>query len=382
MKKKPFRILLVTKSTGGIAEYIRWLVQGIDTESYSLTVACLSENSTEFAAELRQKYHVGAMSYAMNRYKVDPLSDARLGLQLMRLLRSHRFDLVHAHGSKAGFLVRMAGLGTQIPILYTPHCFAFHAGTHGWKKNTVILLERFAAARTSRFITVSAGSKELALAHRVGKPEQFSVVHTGIEAEKYHPAANKKALKAALGIPPNAAVIGTVGRLNAQKSPLDFVRVAAASLKSAPETHFVWAGSGHLAEEARFLSERLGISSSVHWIGQRDDIPDLLQIFDCFLLVSRWEGFPLVILEAMAAEVPVVATDIPGTNEAISHGKNGWLAPVGEHEKLARYILDLLNNPQRAKDFVEASRIRLQNEFRRTEMLTKIQDVYDRYRPV
>ncbi len=382
MKKKDFHILLVTKSTGGIAEYIRWLVQGIDQDNYTLTVACLSENSAEFAAELQEKYRVETMNYAMDRYKVNFFSDFRLEIQLIRLLNSRRYDLVHAHGSKAGFLVRAAGIGTRLPVLYTPHCFAFHAETKGWKKNAIVLLERLAAYRTAQFITVSKGSKELALAHRVGRAEQFSVVYTGIKAEKYHPEINRSALKSALNIPPNAPVVGSVGRLNAQKSPLDFVRAAAASLRLVPETHFLWAGSGVLAEEAKKLGEKLGISSSLHWLGQRADIPALLQILDCFVLTSRWEGFPLVVLEAMSAGVPVVATDIPGTNEAIEHKKNGLLAPAGDYETIGKEIAELLKNPQTRQKYAAASRLRLEAEFTRAKMLEKIQRIYDRYRPI
>jgi hypothetical protein len=121
------RVLMVTKSTGGVAEYVRWLVHGIDKEKFALLVVCLSENGPEFAEELRQAYGVQSISYAMNRYKVDVISDARVGFQLARLIRGHQFDLIHAHASKPGFLARMAALGTGIPVLYSPHCFAFHA---------------------------------------------------------------------------------------------------------------------------------------------------------------------------------------------------------------------------------------------------------------
>jgi len=123
--KRSVRVLLVTKSTGGVAEYIRGLVQGIDREKFSLTVVCLSENSPEFAAELRQAYGVQSISYAMNRYKVDVISDARVGLQLAKLIRGHQFDLIHAHASKPGFLARLAALGAGIPVF----CFSCRRGT-------------------------------------------------------------------------------------------------------------------------------------------------------------------------------------------------------------------------------------------------------------
>ncbi|MBT3313605.1 MAG: glycosyltransferase family 4 protein [Anaerolineae bacterium] len=376
MTDQPYRLLLVTKSTGGIAEYVRWLVKGLDQRKFEITVVCLSENSITFADELGQVPNVKAISYEMNRYKVSLFSDARLGFRLTKLIRSGQFDLIHAHGSKPGFLVRVAALGTRLPVIYTPHAFAFHAGRKGVAKSIIIFLESVAARFTTRFLTVSAGGRDLAIEHGVGKRTQFVVVNTGIDAEVYRQPVDIPALKAELGIPVDAPVVGSVGRLSEQKSPLDFVRVAEASLKFKPDACFVWAGSGPLEAEARKLSAQLGVESSIYWLGQRSDIPQLLHIFDCFLLTSYWEGFPLVVLEAMAAGVPVVATDISGTRESVLHGENGWLAPAGDHKALAGFVLGLLNDPKQASAFVQKSYERIDSEFTQEKMFRDIQQVY------
>src|SRR5688572_9066235 len=375
--KRPVRVLLITKSTGGVAEYIRWLVQGIDREKYSILVVCLSENGPEFAEELRQAYGVQSLSYAMDRYKVDVISDARVGLQLARLIRKHQFDLIHAHASKPGFLARVAALGTGIPVLYSPHCFAFHAGAGRMTILMTSFLERLAAFFTTRFVVVSEGERELACQYRVGRQEQMTVIHTGIDPVPFQPPVNISYLKTSLGIPASAPVIGSVGRLSIQKSPTDFIRVAEAVHRSRPDAHFIWVGDGPLEEHVRKLSTFLQLDATIHWLGQRSDVHQLLHLFDCLILTSRWEGFPIVVLEAMAAGVPVVATDILGTRELIAHGVNGWLAPVREVESLAGLVLDLLNNPSKAEEFRLASRARIENEFTRTNMLGRIQNLYD-----
>ena len=97
---------------------------------------------------------------------------------------------------------------------------------------------------------------------------------------------------------------------------------------------------------------------------------------DCFVLTSRWEGFPLVVLEALAADVPVVATDIPGTREAIKHGWNGWLAPAGDYDAMAEHVLDILENPQRAASFRESGRKRIDEEFTTRSMLSALETAY------
>ena len=171
-------------------------------------------------------------------------------------------------------------------------------------------------------------------------------------------------------------MIGSVGRLSEQKSPVDFVRVAEAVHKSSPDVHFVWIGDGPLEQEVQKLSTELQLDSVIHWLGHRNDVPQLLHIFDCFILTSRWEGFPLVILEAMASGVPVIATNIPGTCEAIQHEINGLLAPVGEYETMARFVLDLLADPVKSNSFRSASRARIETEFTRDRMLSMIRDLY------
>jgi glycosyltransferase involved in cell wall biosynthesis len=371
------RVLLVTKSTGGVAEYVRWLVQGIDKQKFSLLVACLSENSAEFAEELRQAYGVQSISYAMNRYKVDVISDTRVGLQLAKLVRGHQFDLIHAHASKPGFLVRIAAMGTGIPVLYSPHCFAFHAGAGGLTILITSFLERLAAFFTTRFVVVSEGERELACQYRVGRPEQMTVIYTGIDPAPYRLPVDISYLKVSLGIPTSAPVVGSVGRLSTQKSPSDFVRAAEIIHRSKPDAHFVWVGDGPLEQEVRNLSTSLQLDSVIHWPGQRSDVRKLLHLFDCLILTSRWEGFPLVVLEAMAAGVPVVATDILGTRELIQHGVNGWLAPARDTEALAGWVLELLTNPSKAAAFRRASQARVEDEFTRTRMLTMIQNLYE-----
>jgi len=369
-------VLLVAKSTGGIAEYIRWLMQGFDHEKFSFTVACLSENGREFAAELHQKTGVKTFFYEIDRYNVDPISDTRVGLQLMKLIRSHKFDLVHAHASKPGFLTRIAALGTDVPVLYSPHCFAFHAGAQPLTNFVTSSLENLAANFTTRIITVSHGERELARQYRVGRDDQFTVIPTGIDPAPYRQPVDVSCLKTSLDVPLSSPLIGSVGRLSEQKSPLDFVRMAEAVHRSKPDAHFVWVGDGPLEREARKLSASLHLDSVIHWLGQRNDVPQLLHTFDCFVLTSRWEGFPLVILEAMAAGVPVVATDILGTREAIQHGVNGLLAPVDDPETMARFALDLLADPVKADLFRSASRARIDTEFTRERMLTMIQNLY------
>ena len=371
------RILEIGKSTAGIGTYLRWLAEGLDRESFHLTFACLSERSGELAEELGSLKDTKAISWPMNRFKVDIFSDLHLIFRIAMLIRSEKFDLVHAHGSKAGFLSRLAAIGSDVPVIYSPHCFSFHDGVNPLSANLLAILERFAAKYlTARIITVADGEQKLALRYQVGFPKLFETVHTGIDSTPYEKPFDKSRIRIFLNLSENRPLVGGIGRLGIQKAPLDFVQMAALVHIQMPQTHFVWAGTGPLEEPVRKLIEELGIAEVCHFIGEYKDIPSLLGAMDCFVLPSIWEGFPIVLLEAMAAGVPVVATNIPGNDEAVSSGVNGWLVSPKEPFALAEKVLCLLNDRQQASEFVHLSRIRIQQEFTRASMLGSIQGIY------
>ena len=353
MTKQPIRLLLVTKSTGGVAAYIRMLVRNLDREKFKITVACLSENGPEFAAELKAEFGVSAFSLAMNRYKVNPLTDARVLFQLGSHIRRERYDLIHAHASKAGFLMRMAAIGTGVPVIYSPHNFAFHEGSKPLVARVVALLEALAANFTAKIITVAAHERDLALKYKVGKPGLYVVIPTGIDPSPYRLEVDVAALKETLGIPPSARIIGAVGRLAIPKLPDDFVRIAEILHRTYPDVHFVWVGDGPLEADARQLTRELNLENVIHWLGHRTDVSQLYKIFDCFVLLSRWEGNPLVILEAFAAGVPVVASDNLGAHELIGAGNHGILVPIGDVQTASSAIQKVLEQPE------EANRMRL-----------------------
>jgi glycosyltransferase involved in cell wall biosynthesis len=348
----------------------------MDRSKFSFTVACLSEGSREFAEELSRIPDVQTFNLDMNRYRIDPLSDAKVFCQLAKRIRNGRYDLIHAHASKPGYLARAASVGSGIPVLYSPHGFSFHKGVNRIKAAFYVFLEFLAVPFTRLIITVSNGERELANKYHIGSDSLFVVIHTGIDPRPYRMPVNRSQIKTELGIPETALVIGSVGRLNNQKAPLDFVRMAEIVHRSCPDIHYIWVGSGPLEADVRTLVQELNLETKMHLLGQRQDVPALLNCMDCLVLPSRWEGFPLVVLEALAANVPVVATDISGTREAIKHGWNGWLAPTGDSDAMAKFAIDILENPETAALFRENGCQRIDEEFSPRLMFSALEAVY------
>jgi glycosyltransferase involved in cell wall biosynthesis len=183
-------------------------------------------------------------------------------------------------------------------------------------------------------------------------------------------------LRTALRIPSDAPLIGTIGRLNAQKAPLDFVRLAHLLFESMPNAHFVWIGDGDLKHAALALCKQLGLERVMHFAGTRTDVPVVLREFNCFVLTSHWEAFPLALLEAMAVALPVVATRLPGVEEAVEENVSGYLHPVGDLGAMRDSIRRIVSDPELAKSLGCSGRRRVEKSFTRRKMISEIEQIY------
>ncbi len=176
-------------------------------------------------------------------------------------------------------------------------------------------------------------------------------------------AADRVEVRRGLGIPPDAYVAGTVGRLAPQKGLDALLRAAERVLAQRADAWFVIVGSGELADALRALAAELGIAERVLFTGARQDVERLLPAFDLFVSSSLWEGLPTAILEAMAARVPVVATRVSGTVELVEDGETGLLAPPGDAAALAEVILWIMARPETAAEIAGRARPRAEAQF-------------------
>jgi glycosyltransferase involved in cell wall biosynthesis len=266
---------------------------------------------------------------------------------MVHWLRAHPMDVIHTHGSKAGVLGRLAASKAGVPVIvHTVHGWGHHARQHPLVHGFYVAAERRAALVTDRLIVVADSDRERGLVDGIGTPNLYQTVRPGIDLPRFRDvAADPCAAKAALGLPPNALVVGTVSRLAAQKAPLDFVRMAAIVHARRPDVHFVFVGGGPLAGIVADAVCAAGLTNVVHLLGYREDVPQLLRALDVFVLNSLWEGLPAVFAQAMCAALPLVATHAGGASEAIVEGENGFLTAPGDPDALAARVLSLLDDP-------------------------------------
>jgi glycosyltransferase involved in cell wall biosynthesis len=213
------------------------------------------------------------------------------------------------------------------------------------------------------------------------RADKIVTIWNGIDVAKYDPPdapRRRAAIRRELGIDDACQVVTTVGRLAPQKGHEHLIAAVPAILARAPQAHFLILGEGPLDEALAAQARATGLDESVHFLGVRDDVRDVLLGSDLFVLPSLWEGLPNVVLEAMAAGLAVVATSVDGTPELVFDGDTGVLVPPGEPEALAAAVMALLADPSRAAQLGAAGRRRAVAHFSHQRNTQAYVDLYTR----
>lgn len=286
------------------------------------------------------------------KHPLHPGWDPVVWLRLAALLRRERIQILHTHSSKAGMLGRLAGAWAGVPvILHTIHGWPFHDRQPAWLRRTYIELERRAALVSTRLIAVSERTREIGLAAGIGRPEQYRVVYPGSDLTPFRPAdpAARRGVRREFGFPDEALLVGMVGCLKPQKAPEDFIAAAAIIGARVPEARFLLVGDGRLRRRVAAAAAGRDLQGRLVLAGWREDMPRLMGALDLMVHSARWEGLPCVFAQAQACGVPVVATDVGGTREAIVPDQSGLLVPPGQPAVLGRTAASLLRDaPRRA----------------------------------
>ncbi len=207
-------------------------------------------------------------------------------------------------------------------------------------------------------------------------------IYNGVDAERFSPALQRQPIDGCPFVNANEWIIGTVGRMQTVKNQVDLAKAFALALQMEPELkpvlRLVMVGGGPLREEAIAILEQAGCAENAWLPGERSDVPDILRGLDCFVLPSLAEGISNTILEAMACGLPVIATDVGGNGELIEAGKTGVLVPVGDVPAMAREIVALAKQREKARIMGLEGRKRVEQTFSMTAMVKQYQELYDR----
>ncbi len=294
--------------------------------------------------------------------------------RLVRLIRHERFTVVHTHSAKGGFLGRLAARLCHTPVVvHTFHGISFHDHMPRRRKAVYRLLERVTRRFTHHFLAVAPRLAREVIQERLAPPGGVQVVPSAVDLEHiprgFDPAAHRS-----LGAAPGQPLVGTVGRVDAQKAPLDFVRMAAVIRAEHPGTSFVIVGDGPLTADVRRLAGERGVEVSL--TGHRPDAAALVAGLDVFVMPSLYEGLGRALTEALAAARPVVATAVNGVPDLVEHGASGLLATPGDPQDLARAVCWLLDHPEEAAAMGAQGRRRVCSSFTPRTMCAALDTCY------
>jgi glycosyltransferase involved in cell wall biosynthesis len=278
---------------------------------------------------------------------VHPWQDVRAWVQLTRRFRSWRPQLVHTHSGKAGFVGRLAARRAGVPVIvHTIHGPSFGPFQGGLANLMFRTAERWAGRVTTHFVVVADAMARQYLAAGIGRPDQYTRIYSGFDLAPFLQAVNDPARRAQLGLAPEDLVVGKVARLFKLKGHDDLLEVAPALVRRFPRLRLVFIGDGVWRGRLEARVRALGLTDHVRFVGlvPPSEIPSWMGILDVVVHLSRREGLPRALPQALAAGKPVVAYACDGAPEVCRPGETGFLVAPGDlaglRESLARLLED------------------------------------------
>jgi glycosyltransferase involved in cell wall biosynthesis len=355
--------IIPTLVRGGAEKQLVLLAGGLPRDEFDVHVAVLT-HSGPLEESLRR---TGIpLTLIGKRWKLDPLSYWRLRQHITRL----KPDIVHTWLFAANSYGRQAAISAGVKrIVAGERCI------DPWKSAWQLTIDRALAKRTDRIVTNSTGVKEFYVSR--GLPaEKFAIIPNGIAPSSVNEPPAREALLAELNLPAHSRLIGAVGRLWPQKRIKDLIWAADLLKSTRDDTHLLIIGDGPQRERLIRYREQNHITDRVHFLGERDDVPQLMPHFDALWLGSEYEGQSNAIMEAMAAGIPVVATDIAGNRDLVVEGVTGYLVPLGDRFEFTRRTHWLLDDESLRRRLGEAGRQRVLSEFTVENMVARHAALY------
>jgi glycosyltransferase involved in cell wall biosynthesis len=369
----PIRILelrSVSGTGGGPEKTILLGAARTDPNRFAVTV-CYLRDARDTAFSVDAKAAALPIDYVevVERHSFHP----SIWFELRRLVQQRRIDIIHAHDYKTDLIAwGLARVGSAEAM----------STVHGWTGNS--RRERWLYYPGDKQILCSF-PKLIAVSHDIrrelvrhgARPERVAVIPNGIDHLAFRrDQSRERSVRDALGIAGQAVVIGAVGRLARQKR-FDLLLDAVAALRPAhPELLLLVAGDGSLREPLEAQAKRLDLLDSCRFLGQRTDVAELHHAFDLFVQSSDYEGTPNAVLEAMALETPLVATDVGGTRELVRHEIDGLLIRPGNPAALMQAIARVLADPGAAAGRTQAARRRVEADLSFATRMASVEAIY------
>jgi len=369
------RLLMVVRpAAGGMKQHILALSRGLTERGHTVEFAVPARTDVAVAAR-EQGFVVHEVPIAG---PLHPVKDPRAVAALRHIVHDGAFDLVHAHGFKAGFVGRLGtALAGSTPFVVTAHNHVLRrrdtSPAARWRYRAV---ERALTGQVAHYIAVSESIRSELIDDYGIDAGRVTTVHNGVASAPFLAEQDRAACRATLGVPEEAPTLGLAARFSTQKGLRDLIAAFADVRAAVPGALLLLGGSGPLEGELREQAAALEVSSGIRWVGHVDDIPAFLATLDVYVSPSVTEALGIGLIEAALAGVPTVATDVGGVGEVVLAEQTGLLVPPADPRALARAIVRLFADRDFAHSLAAAARVRCRAEFDPERMVEATLAVY------
>ncbi|PID58123.1 hypothetical protein CSB45_05400 [candidate division KSB3 bacterium] len=365
---------------GGADESTLATVAGLQDYDFKATLLVGNDSDAGYVAEALKVADLRCEPFL--RRDIKPFYDMAALCRLYKILKQEQYTIVHTNTAKAGILGRFAAKMAGIPIVvHTVHGVTFHDFRHSSLRKLFIAFEQMAARLTDQFIAVGKDVQEYYLAHEIGCAEQYQVIHTGMDLERFFEAgklshAHKCAKRRELGLSLDDRLVGIVSRLDPGKGQQFLLQAAPQILSRFPQARFLLVGDGKDRAVLEQMIRDRHLHDYVVCTGFRADVEEMIALFDVAVFTSLWEGLPRVLVQYAAVGKPIVAFDIKGVSELVRDGFNGFTVPVKDSDSLAAQILCLLEHPAKAIQMGQNGHALIDNSWNTESMVRQIAQTY------
>lgn len=366
--RPPIRIAYVINEmvVGGTQTHLRQVLRLLDRQHFDPFLVCLSGRG----ALLQDVHDLGVPVFSPGAsLGFQGLSLARRVVALTRLLRQQRVEIVHNYLLRANLVGSLAARMARVPVVLcsTRGCHELHGAQ--------LMAAKIGNALADKVMVNAVAVRDFVHEHEGCPREKMFVVPSGIDTGRFSPFSSG-GFKTRLGIPEDRLVIGTVTRQRIRKGVEEFLRAVAELWRSDSRIHGLIVGEVEEAGELAALVQELGMRDNLTLAGRRQDMPEVYSAMDIYVLSSHDEGMSNALLEAMAMERPVVATNVGGTGEVVEHGSTGILVPPRDWQALASALRGMIAQPELWREFGRRGRTKVEQCFSAAAMVRQIERVY------
>jgi glycosyltransferase involved in cell wall biosynthesis len=362
---------------GGTEKNVLYSMEALDKNRYSLELIVGKNSDLSQVPSGMKVNKVNAIVRSSN-----PLTNLKAMLGIYGILKKNKYHVAHTHQANAGMAGRLAAMLAGVPIIiHGLHGSTFYPTQNPLTRRFYILLERIAVKFTTCFTCVGYDLRDRYLKVGVGKKEDYHIIRSGIELEKFYDAGDMSSgeigrIRKELGAKTEETIIGVVAALEPRKGHIYMIEVAK-RLKD-KNVKIVFVGDGWYRGELEKKILEDGLEDIIKFLGHRDDVEKIMGACDILVLTSLWEGLPQVLVQGAAVGKPLVSFAVEGANEVIKDGVNGFIVPIKDVDTLTEKLRYLIENPDKAREIGKKGREVIGDEWEIPKMQEKVRKLYDR----